>query len=70
MSKILYLEFVNTGGDAFRMSLDDPKDDLNEDLVREKMAAIVNANVFFAKGEELSAAKKAYIVERQITEIL
>lgn len=69
MSKILYLEFANDGGNVFRMSLDDPKADLNEGLVREKMDLIVGANVFASKGDVVTKSKKAYIVERQVTEI-
>ena len=69
MSKVLYLEFANEGGDAFRMYLNDPKDDLNEDLVKEKMGLIIGADVFASKGEKISVAKKAYVVERQVTDI-
>ena len=69
MSKVLYLEFANDGGDVFRMSLDDPKEDLNEGLVREKMDLIVGAEIFASKGDKVSKSKKAYVVERQVTDI-
>lgn len=70
MSKTLFLEFANETGDTLRMSLNDPKADLDEIIVREKMDLIVGAEVFAAKGAKISTAKKAYIVDRQVTEIL
>lgn len=70
MSKVLYLEFANEGGDILRMSLNDPKEDLDEVIVQEKMDLIVGAGVFESKGALVTQGKKAYIVDRQVTEII
>lgn len=69
MAKRLYIEFTNDGGDVMRLGLDDPKEDLNEGLVREKADLIVGAGVFSIKGDKATQVKKAYTREVISTEI-
>lgn len=70
MNKKLYLEFTNNDDDKLSMSFDNPREDLDEVTVREQMNDIIKAGVFEAKGAKVTGIKKAYIVNRQVTEII
>lgn len=69
-TKKLYLEFANDTGDTRTISINDPKDNLDEITVREKADLIVGAGVFDAKGAKVTQVKKAYIREVVTTEII
>ncbi len=64
MDKKLYLEFEDESGEIAKIVIDGPKDDLNEEIVVEQMTAILQANVFDSKGNDLAAASKAYVIEQ------
>ena len=64
MGKKLVLTFVTSAGNRTSLSLDDPKDELEEAGVRTAMQNIIDADVFEkTSGEGLSAIKGAKVVE-------
>jgi|LSQX01.1.fsa_nt_gb hypothetical protein len=70
MNKKLYLEFQDTVGEKASIVINDPSEDLDESTIMAQMNAIIGANVFNSKGNDLATAEKAYVVEQIKTEYL
>ena len=69
-TKKLYLEFLDTGDNTFKVIVDEPKNDIDETTIRTNMEAIITANAFDSKGHSLSAVKAAYIRETVTTKFV
>ncbi|EIJ78516.1 hypothetical protein PB1_13199 [Bacillus methanolicus PB1] len=68
MAKILELEFVTDTGKNARLSIDNPKEPVNSNTVKQSMAQIIASNIFVSTNGSLSAIKGARVIERNVTE--
>lgn len=60
METNLELVFLATDGKTVRITVNDPKDDLNEEIIRNVMIQILTANVFeTSSGASLASIKEA-----------
>lgn len=64
MSKKLRLTFGTDGGSKSSLSVEDPKDGLDDETVRAAMETIINSEVFENKnGEKYDKIAKAAVIE-------
>lgn len=70
MTKKLYLEFEDDGGNTKTLSVDEPKASLDGATVASNAQAIIAANVIDSKGHDLKELKSAYTREVVTTKIV
>ena len=70
MTKKLYLEFEDYGGNTKTLSVDEPKASLDSMTVASNAQAIITANVIDSKGHDLKELKSAYTREVVTTKIV
>ena len=70
MTKKLYLEFEDDGGNTKTLSVDEPKANLDGMTVASNAQAIITANVIDSKGHDLKELKSAYTREVVTTKIV
>lgn len=68
MAKALELEFTTELGKSARISIDNPKEPIDEEVVKLSMAQIIAADVFSTSSGKLAAVKSARVVERNVTD--
>lgn len=68
MAKTLELQFATEMGGTARITLDNPKEPINPELVKQSMEQIVTADVFYSPTGNLVAAKGARLIERNVTD--
>lgn len=66
--KKLTMTFKNTLGNAFTITLDDPREDLEEAEIIAAMNLIKDKNIFQPKGYDIAECISAKIVESTTTE--
>lgn len=66
--KKLTMTFKNTLGNAFTITLDDPREDLEEAEIIAAMNLIKEKNIFQPKGYDIAECISAKIVESTTTE--
>ncbi|WP_455537817.1 DUF2922 domain-containing protein [Terrisporobacter sp.] len=64
----LVMVFKNTLGNSFSITIDDPRDDLEEQEILEAMNLIKTKNIFQPKGYDLAECVSAKVVDSTITE--
>lgn len=69
MKKKLIMEFENDAKEVTTISLDNPKSNLNQEKVTQEMNNIIAQNTFLCKGQVVTKAKSAYIVETIKTDL-
>lgn len=70
MSKTLELIFENAAGKSAKISVKDPKDDLDPEEVQNMMDLIVSKNIFTTSGGDIVASRSARVITKKVTEIL
>lgn len=65
----LELEFKNAEGRNCKVSIDDPKEDLTDEVVRTAMENIISQNIFETSGGELKLVVGADIVVTSETKL-
>ena len=68
MAKTLELTFVTNMGKQARISVDNPKDSLDDQTVKNAMEEILAANIFLSQNGVLAEIKGARVIERNVTE--
>ncbi|MDP4164736.1 MAG: DUF2922 domain-containing protein [Bacillota bacterium] len=68
MAKTLELQFVTDTGKAAKIVLDNPKEPIDEILVKQKMQQILASGVFFSISGNYASVKGARLVERNVTD--
>ena len=68
MAKTLELQFVTEGGNNARLSIDNPKEPIEEAAVKQAMEEIIAAEVFYTTGGKFVSAKGARVIERNVTD--
>lgn len=66
--KKLFMTFKNSLGNNFTISVDDPKEDLEEQNIVDAMNIIKTKNIFEPSGYELVACVSAKVVNSKTTE--
>jgi Protein of unknown function (DUF2922) len=68
MAKILELEFETNTGKSARLSIENPKEPIDANAVKQSMAQIIASNVFVSANGSFAAIKGARVIERNVTE--
>lgn len=68
MAKTLELEFVTENGEIARISVDNPKEPIEETVVKSSIEAIIASGVFFTPSGSLVTVKGARVIERNVTD--
>ncbi|MBL4954647.1 DUF2922 domain-containing protein [Neobacillus sp. OS1-32] len=68
MAKTLELQFGTDSGKMARISVDNPKEPIDEALVKQAMEQIIAADIFFTSSGKFAVAKGARVIDRNVTE--
>ncbi|MBM7654427.1 DUF2922 domain-containing protein [Neobacillus cucumis] len=68
MAKTLELQFGTEFGKTARISVENPKEPVDENVVKLSMAQIIAADVFTTAGGKLVASKGARVINRDVTD--
>ncbi|MBY0122286.1 DUF2922 domain-containing protein [Bacillus sp. S/N-304-OC-R1] len=67
MAKSLELTFVTDLGKLSRLSIDNPKEPVDQAAVKQAMEQIIAADLFNTANGVLASAKEARVIERNVT---
>ena len=67
-TRVLYMTFKNTLGNSCTITVDDPRDDIEEQDIITTMNLIKEKNIFQPKGYDISTCVSAKIVDANTTE--
>ncbi|WP_042462123.1 DUF2922 domain-containing protein [Neobacillus dielmonensis] len=68
MAKTLELQFGTEFGKTARISVENPKEPVDEEAVKQSMAQIIAADIFVTASGKLVAAKGARVIDRNVVE--
>jgi hypothetical protein len=68
MAKTLELQFGTEFGKTARLAVDNPKEPIDEEVVKLSMAQIITADVFTTGSGKLVASKGARVINRDVTD--
>jgi hypothetical protein len=68
MAKTLELEFVTELGKAARLSVENPKEPIEEAVVKQAMEEIIASGVFTSTNGNFISLKGARVIDRNVTE--
>lgn len=68
MAKTLELQFGTEFGKTARITVDNPKEPIDEALVKQSMEAIIASNIFASAGGNLATANGARVIDRNVTD--
>ncbi|MGX6443987.1 DUF2922 domain-containing protein [Neobacillus sp. K501] len=68
MAKTLELQFLTENGKTARISIDNPKEPIEEAVVKASMEAIVASGAFFTANGNLASAQGVRVIERNVTD--
>jgi hypothetical protein len=68
LAQTLELQFGTELGKTARISIDNPKDPIDEEVVKLSMAQIIASNIFTSGSGKFISAKGARVVDRSVTD--
>ncbi|WP_026564091.1 DUF2922 domain-containing protein [Bacillus sp. UNC41MFS5] len=68
MAKTLELQFATELGKTARLTVDNPKDPIDEEVVKLSMAQIIASEVFTTSSGKFISSKGARVVDRSVTD--
>jgi len=68
MAKTLELQFDTEFGKTAKITVDNPKEPVDEEVVKLSMAQIIAANVFTTGSGKLVSVKGARVIDRNVTD--
>ena len=68
MAKSLELQFATEFGKTAKIAVDNPKEPVDEEVVKLSMSQIVASNVFTSASGRFVSAKGARVVDRNVTD--
>ncbi|MBV7504162.1 DUF2922 domain-containing protein [Bacillus sp. sid0103] len=68
MAKTLELQFVTELGKTARLSVENPKDPIDEEVVKLSMSQIIASDIFTTSSGKFVSAKGARVVDRNVTD--
>lgn len=70
MAKTLQLVFNTESGKRVTISIDEPVENISEEMVQTAAANVIASNIFSVEGEQLQQIVSAKVTERHVTDIL
>ena len=67
-TRVLYMTFKNALGNSCTISIEDPREDVTEQEVKDYMELVIAKNIFQPKGHDLVTAVSAKIVDAETIE--
>lgn len=67
-TSVLYMTFKNALGNSCTISVEDPREDITEQEVKNYMDLVISKNIFQPKGYDLTIAVSAKIVDSNTVE--
>ncbi|WP_462410409.1 DUF2922 domain-containing protein [Neobacillus sp. Marseille-QA0830] len=68
MAKTLELEFGTEFGKTARIAVENPKEPVDEEVIKLSMAQIIASDIFVSSTGKLVAAKGAKVIDRNVVE--
>jgi len=68
MAKTLELQFATEFGKTARISVDNPKEPIDEEVVKLSMQQIITSDIFTSSSGRFVAPKGAKVIERNVTD--
>jgi hypothetical protein len=68
MAKTLELEFVTELGKSVRLSVENPKEPVEEAVVKNAMEEMIASGVFTSANGNFTSVKGARVIDRNVTE--
>ena len=68
MAKTLELQFTTESGKSARLSLDNPKEPIDQAVVKQSMEQIIASGVFYSANGNLATVQGARVIERNVTD--
>lgn len=68
MAKTLELQFVTDTGKVARISLDNPKEPIDQAALKQSMDQIIAAGIFVNPTGELVSTRGARVIDRNVTD--
>ncbi|MDR7239586.1 DUF2922 domain-containing protein [Neobacillus drentensis] len=68
MAKILELQFGTEMGKTASLSVENPKEPIDEAVVKQSMTQIIAADIFTSVSGKLVVAKGARVIDRNVTD--
>ncbi|WP_040207419.1 DUF2922 domain-containing protein [Neobacillus jeddahensis] len=68
MAKTLELQFGTEFGKTANITIDNPKEPIDEEIVKLSMAQIIASEVFVSVSGKLVSVKGARVIDRNVTE--
>lgn len=68
MAKTLELQFVTVTGKSARVTLDNPKEPIDPELVKQSMEQIIAAGAFYSASGDYVSVQGARVIERNVTD--
>lgn len=68
MAKTLELQFVTDNGKVARVTLDNPKEPIDQLVVKQSMDEIIAAGAFYTVNGNFVSSQGARVIERTITD--
>ena len=68
MAKTLELQFVTENGKSAKITLSNPKEPIDQAVVKQSMDQIIAAGIFFTPNGSLVSSQGARVVERNVTD--
>lgn len=68
MAKTLELQFVTEFGKPARITIDNPKEPIDEVVVKQSMDTLVASGIFNTTNGNLASSKGARVIERNVTD--
>ncbi|MFK9094249.1 DUF2922 domain-containing protein [Bacillus salipaludis] len=68
MAKTLELQFGTEFGKTARISVDNPKEPIDEGVVKLSMEQIIASDIFTTSSGRLAVSKGARVIERNVTD--
>ncbi|WML44056.1 DUF2922 domain-containing protein [Neobacillus sp. PS3-40] len=68
MAKTLELLFATESGKAASLSFDNPKEPIDQAIVKQSMEQIIASGVFYSANGNFATVKGARVIERNVTD--
>ncbi|MCL6572511.1 MAG: DUF2922 domain-containing protein [Bacillus sp. (in: Bacteria)] len=68
MAKTLELQFATEFGKTARLSIDNPIEPIDEVVVKQSMAQIIESEIFTTNSGKFVTAKGARVIDRNVTD--
>ena len=68
MAKTLELQFVTANGKVAKLTLDNPKEPIDEAVVKQSMDQIIASGAFYTVNGDFVSSQGARVIERNVTD--